>query len=58
MSLKFIFLKRKCVFWEPEGTYLGSRINKDGVLTIPEKIKIIKNVKLPSNMIELKSFLV
>ena len=49
---------RKCVFLQPEVTYLGFRINKDGVvLPLPEKVEIIKNAQVPRNMTELKSFL-
>ena len=48
---------RKCVFLQPEVTYLGFRINKDGVLPLPEKVEIIKNTQVPKNVAELKSFL-
>ena len=40
-----------------EVTYLGFRVNVDSVLPLPEKIELIKNVKRPSNVSELKSFL-
>ena len=40
-----------------EVTYLGFRVNVDSVLPLPEKIELIKNVKRPSNVTELKSFL-
>ena len=53
LRLKF----RKCVFLQTEVTYLGFRINKDGVLPLPEKVEIIKNAQVPKNMTELKSFL-
>ena len=48
---------RKCVFLQPEVTYLGFWINKDGVLPLPEKAEIIKNTQVPKNVTELKSFL-
>ena len=48
---------RKYVFLQPEVTYIGFRINKDGVLLLPEKIEIIKNAQVLKNMTELKSFL-
>ena len=38
-------------------TYLGFRINKDGILPLPEKVEIIKNAHVPKNVTELKSFL-
>ena len=47
---------RKCVFLQPEVTYLGFRINKDGVLPLPEEAEIIKNAQVPKNLTELKSF--
>ena len=40
---------RKCVFLQPKVRYLGFRINKDVVLPLPEKVKIIKNAKVPKN---------
>ena len=48
---------RKSVFWQPKVTYLGFRINKDGVLPLPEKVEIIKNAQVLINVTELKSFL-
>ena len=48
---------RKCVFLQAKLTYLGFRINKDGVLPLPEKVEIIKNVQVPKKVTELKSFL-
>ena len=47
---------RKCVFLQPEITYLGFRINKDGVLPLPEKVEITKNAQVPKNVTGLKSF--
>ena len=46
----------KCVLLH-EVTYLGFRINKDGVLPLPEKVEIIKNAQVPKNVTELKTFL-
>ena len=48
---------RKCVFLQPEVTYLIFRINKDGVLPLPKKVEIIKNVQVPKNVTKLKSVL-
>ena len=53
LRLKF----RKCVFLQPEVTYLGFRISKDSVLPLPEKVEIIKNAQVPKNVTESKSFL-
>ena len=48
---------QKCVFMQPEVTYLGCRINKDCIFPLPEKVDFIKNAKSPKNVIELKSYL-
>ena len=48
---------QKCVFMQPEATYLGYRINKDGIFPLPEKIDFIKNAKSPKSVTELKSYL-
>ena len=48
---------RKCVYLQPKVTYLGFRINKDGVLPLPERVEIIKNAQVIKNVTELKSFL-
>ena len=49
--------KEKCVFMAPEVTFLGYRVNKEGVTTVDEKIKPITDAPLPSNVTQLKSFL-
>ena len=46
-----------CIFLQPKVTYLGFRINKDGVLPLPERVEIIKNAQVTENVTELKSFL-
>ena len=48
---------RNCVLLPPEVTNLGFRINKDGVLPLPEKVEIIKNAQVPKKVTELISFL-
>ena len=40
-----------------EVTYLGFRINKNGVNLLPEKIADLLNAKKPKNTMQLKSFL-
>ena len=47
---------QKCVFVQPEVTYLGCRIKKDCIFPLPEKVDF-KNAKSPKNVIELKSYL-
>ena len=48
---------RKCVFLQPEVTYLGFRINKDGVLPLLEKAEIIKNAQVSKKVTKLKPIL-
>ena len=48
---------QKCVFMQPEVTYLGYRINKDDIFPLPEKVDFIKNAKSSKSVIELKSYL-
>lgn len=49
--------KEKCTFFADSVTYLGFVIDKDGVHTCPKKVEAIKNVKVPTNVSELRSFL-
>ena len=37
--------------------YLGYRVNKDGICSLPEKVDFIKNNSSPQNVCELKWFL-
>ncbi len=48
---------RKCHFFQPEVKYLGHVISASGVATDPEKISAVKEWKIPSTVIELRSFL-
>ena len=48
---------QKCVFMQPEVTYLGYGVNKNGISPLPEKVDIIKSVESPKNVTELKSYL-
>ena len=49
--------QKKCTFMAPEVTYLGFRINKEGVSPVNEKIKPILEAPAPENVTQLKSFL-
>ncbi|XP_063371511.1 uncharacterized protein K02A2.6-like [Cydia amplana] len=49
--------KDKCTFFADSVTYLGFVISKQGVHTCPEKIEAIKQVPVPNNVAELRSFL-
>ena len=42
---------------QPEVTYLGYEVNKEGVRPLPEKVEFIENVSPPQNVTELKLFL-
>jgi len=51
-------LKRnKCVFMEESVTYLGHRIDSQGLHPVEEKVKALLEVPTPNNTTELKSFL-
>ena len=47
----------KCAFFAPEITYLGHRINEQGVSTVQEKVKGIMDAPTPQSTSELRSFL-
>ena len=49
--------RKKCVFMAGEVTYLGFRINKEGVTLIPERISDLQLAKTPQDVTQLKSFL-
>lgn len=49
--------KEKCIFLADSVSYLGYIIDKQGVHTDPEKIKAIKEMPLPLNITQLRSFL-
>ncbi|XP_061716614.1 uncharacterized protein K02A2.6-like [Cydia pomonella] len=49
--------KEKCSFFAESVTYLGFRISKQGVHTCPEKVKVIKDMAIPANVTELRSFI-
>ena len=52
---------KKCMFMQPEVTYLGNsityRVNKHGIFALPEKVDFSKNVSPLQNVSEFKSFL-
>nr|CDJ97482.1 RNA-directed DNA polymerase (reverse transcriptase) and Integrase domain containing protein [Haemonchus contortus] len=47
----------KCTFARPEIQYLGFILDKNGRRPNPEKIKAIKNMDEPKNIVQLRSFL-
>ena len=47
----------KCEYLRPELEYLGHLITADGVKPNPEKIKAVKEFRIPANVTEIQSFL-
>ena len=44
-------------FFRQELTYLGHVVSKDGIQTDPKKVEAIHNWPVPTNMMEVRSFL-
>ena len=49
--------KGKCVFMEPQVTYLGHCVSKEGIQPMEDKVEAITNAPPPWNVSELKSYL-
>lgn len=49
--------KSKCTFLADEVTFLGFKVNKEGVSADPEKVRPIVELSAPKNVAELRSFL-
>ena len=49
--------QNKCAFLAPSVTYLGHRIDAQGLHPVEEKIKAVQEAPVPKNVTELKSFL-
>ena len=47
----------KCSWFQSEVEYLGHRLSKDGIAPLPTKTEAIRNMKPPSNVALLRSFL-
>ena len=47
----------KCEFFKSEVKYLGHVVSADGIKTDPEKIEVVKNWPVPSNLHELQQYL-
>ena len=47
----------KCEFMKPSVTYLGHRIDKEGLHPLPDKVEAIHNAPTPKSVHELKSYL-
>ena len=49
--------KDKCVFTEPQVTYLGHKVSKEGIQPLQDKVDAITNAPAPTNVSELRSYL-
>ena len=49
--------KSKCVFMADSVTYLGHRIDADGLHPVPKKLEAVQRAPKPCNVSELKSYL-
>ena len=49
--------KSKCVFMADSVTYLGHRIDADGLRPVPKKLEAVQCAPKPHNVSELKSYL-
>ena len=49
--------KSKCEFFKDRVEYLGHIIDKDGLHSVPEKVRAITDAPAPSNVSELRSYL-
>ena len=46
----------KCKFMQEKTQYLGFIINRQGIMTDPDQVQVIKNMNLPSCVREVRSF--
>ena len=49
--------EKKCIFMAESVTYLGFRIDAQGLHPVPEKVKAVQEAPKPQNVTELKSYL-
>ena len=49
--------KHKCHFMQPQVSFLGHLIDKEGLHPIPAKVKAIQDAPKPKNVAQLKSYL-
>ena len=49
--------RNKCQFLAPEVTYLGYRIDKEGLHPTDDKLRAVQAAPMPTNITELKSYL-
>ena len=49
--------KSKCEFMKPSVTYLGHRIDANGLHPLPERVRAIKEAPIPKSVCQLKSYL-
>ena len=49
--------KSKCLFMAPSVSYLGYKIDAEGLHPLPDKLQAVKAAPTPRNISELKSYL-
>ena len=49
--------EKKCVFMEPQVTYLGHKVSKEGIQPLDDKVEAITNAPAAKSVSELKSYL-
>ena len=47
----------KCELFRPEVKYLGYKVSREGVMTDPDKVEVVRNWPTPRSLKELRSFL-
>ena len=48
--------KRKCLFMAPLVSYLGHKIDAEGLHPIPDKLQAVRDTPTPRNVTDLKSY--
>lgn len=48
----------KCHFFQKQVKYLGHVVSADGVATEPDKVAVVRDWKTPTNLAELRSFII
>ena len=48
--------ENECVFMEPQVTYLGHKVSKEGIQSLDDKVEAITNAPAPKSVSELKSY--
>ena len=49
--------KEKCIFMVPSVSYIGHKIDAEGLYPLPNRLQAVKKAPTPRNVSELKSYL-